>query len=296
MRVSVVATGIAAMAAQQPAPNYLSLDMNRSIQDRPAGAQPPGRAAGRPCRLAGRCHGSACSGDAGRAGCAAGPPVAAPAPVAAAPVAPIVASMPTPAPVYEAPVEAPVMVAPRSRGRACRPGARSGSGARRRRTDPRPGACPGSAAAPAGRRERLAGQAVLRRRRLRFGPSRHPPDGRPPGDRQSRAEPVPAHHGCLLGAESPPRPRERPRPSRSLPARRRPRTSLPWPRRLRFHARRRSRLRSASMSRSVRSPRATTTICRFRLSCGAKRTDAGKFLFSTHLRRGPAAPLFFDGA
>src|SRR6267143_1600089 len=29
MRVSVVATGIAAMAAQQPAPNYLSLDMNR---------------------------------------------------------------------------------------------------------------------------------------------------------------------------------------------------------------------------------------------------------------------------
>src|SRR5271154_2703900 len=32
MRVSVVATGIAAMAAQQPAPNYLSLDMNRPIQ------------------------------------------------------------------------------------------------------------------------------------------------------------------------------------------------------------------------------------------------------------------------
>src|SRR5215471_1761556 len=29
MRVSVVATGIAALAAQQPAPNYLSLDMNR---------------------------------------------------------------------------------------------------------------------------------------------------------------------------------------------------------------------------------------------------------------------------
>src|SRR5215510_4396613 len=32
MRVSVVATGIAAMAAQQPAPNYLSLDMNRPMQ------------------------------------------------------------------------------------------------------------------------------------------------------------------------------------------------------------------------------------------------------------------------
>ncbi|MFO1086322.1 MAG: cell division protein FtsZ [Reyranellaceae bacterium] len=32
MRVSVVATGIAALAAQQPAPNYLSLDMNRPMQ------------------------------------------------------------------------------------------------------------------------------------------------------------------------------------------------------------------------------------------------------------------------
>jgi len=32
MRVSVVATGIAAMAAQQPTPNYLSLDMSRPMQ------------------------------------------------------------------------------------------------------------------------------------------------------------------------------------------------------------------------------------------------------------------------
>jgi cell division protein FtsZ len=32
MRVSVVATGIAAMASQQPAPNFLSLDMNRPMQ------------------------------------------------------------------------------------------------------------------------------------------------------------------------------------------------------------------------------------------------------------------------
>src|SRR5690242_6564547 len=49
MRVSVVATGIAAMAAQQPAPNYLSLDMNRPVQTgqpalRPA-APPMGRIA-----------------------------------------------------------------------------------------------------------------------------------------------------------------------------------------------------------------------------------------------------------
>jgi cell division protein FtsZ len=50
MRVSVVATGIAAMAAQQPAPNYLSLDMNRPLQTgQPAlmsrGAAPVGRVA-----------------------------------------------------------------------------------------------------------------------------------------------------------------------------------------------------------------------------------------------------------
>ncbi len=32
MRVSVVSTGISAMAAQQPAPNYLNLDMNRPMQ------------------------------------------------------------------------------------------------------------------------------------------------------------------------------------------------------------------------------------------------------------------------
>ena len=50
MRVSVVATGIDAMAAQQPAPNYLSLDMNRPMQtgqpalSRPA-APPVGRVA-----------------------------------------------------------------------------------------------------------------------------------------------------------------------------------------------------------------------------------------------------------
>ncbi len=50
MRVSVVATGIAAMAAQQPAPNYLSLDMSRPMQtgqpalSRPA-APPVGRVA-----------------------------------------------------------------------------------------------------------------------------------------------------------------------------------------------------------------------------------------------------------
>ena len=109
MRVSVVATGIAAMAAQQPAPNYLSLDMNRPMQtgqpalSRPA-APPVGRVA-MPTAAA-----------APAPAMPAAPPVAvappAPPVAAAAPSAPIVASMPTPAPAYEAPVEEPVMMAP----------------------------------------------------------------------------------------------------------------------------------------------------------------------------------------
>ena len=48
MRVSVVATGIAAMAAQQPAPNYLSLDVNRPMQTgQPALSRPVAPPVGR---------------------------------------------------------------------------------------------------------------------------------------------------------------------------------------------------------------------------------------------------------
>ena len=48
MRVSVVATGIAAMAAQQPAPNYLNLDMNRPMQTgQPALSRPVAPPVGR---------------------------------------------------------------------------------------------------------------------------------------------------------------------------------------------------------------------------------------------------------
>jgi cell division protein FtsZ len=48
MRVSVVATGIAAAAAQQPTPNYLSLDMNRPVQTgQPALSRPPAPPVGR---------------------------------------------------------------------------------------------------------------------------------------------------------------------------------------------------------------------------------------------------------
>ncbi|HEY6984377.1 cell division protein FtsZ [Reyranella sp.] len=48
MRVSVVATGIAAIASQQPVPNYLNLDMNRPMQTgQPALSRPVAAPAGR---------------------------------------------------------------------------------------------------------------------------------------------------------------------------------------------------------------------------------------------------------
>jgi cell division protein FtsZ len=101
MRVSVVATGIAAMAAQQPAPNYLNLDMSRPMQ---TGQPALSRAAAPPV---GRVAMPA-------AATAASPPpppvvqapVAPPAPVAAPPV---MAPAPTPAPAMPTPV---VMHAP----------------------------------------------------------------------------------------------------------------------------------------------------------------------------------------
>ncbi len=105
MRVSVVATGIAAMAAQQPAPNYLSLDMNRPMQTgQPALSRPAAPPVGRVAMPA----------------AAMAPP---PAPMAAAPVAPVaappappmMAPAPEPAPMaavaQAAPAPAPVMAA-----------------------------------------------------------------------------------------------------------------------------------------------------------------------------------------
>jgi cell division protein FtsZ len=87
MRVSVVATGIAAMAQQAPAPNYLNLDMSRPIQTgQPALSRPVAPPVGRVAMPAAA--------------------VAPPAPMAAAPA-------PAPAPVVVAPVmQAPVMQAP----------------------------------------------------------------------------------------------------------------------------------------------------------------------------------------
>ncbi|MBL6650344.1 MAG: cell division protein FtsZ [Reyranella sp.] len=129
MRVSVVATGIAAMAAQQPAPNYLSLDMNRPMQTgQPALSRPAVPPVGRVAMPAAAAAPVAPPMAVAPAPMPA-PPVAAPAPapqpmVAAAPVAPppvqiaVEAPMPAPTPapmpvqfVASAPVE-PVMAPP----------------------------------------------------------------------------------------------------------------------------------------------------------------------------------------
>ncbi|NQW49827.1 MAG: cell division protein FtsZ [Rhodospirillales bacterium] len=111
MRVSVVATGIAALAAQQPAPNYLSLDMNRPIQTgQPALSRPAAPPVGRVVMPA------AATAAPTMPAAPVAPPLAAvappPAPIAAAvSAAPMMASMPTAAPAYEAPI-ASVMEAP----------------------------------------------------------------------------------------------------------------------------------------------------------------------------------------
>ena len=103
MRVSVVATGIAALASQQPAPNYLSLDMNRPVQTgQPALSRPVAPPVGRVAM-----------------------PAAAAAPAPVMPAAPVAAPVtvvppPPPAPIVEPapvvaiappPVPAPAMMA-----------------------------------------------------------------------------------------------------------------------------------------------------------------------------------------
>jgi cell division protein FtsZ len=131
MRVSVVATGIAALASQQPAPNYLSLDMNRPVQTgQPALSRPVAPPVGRVAMPAAAMAPAPVIPAAPVAAPMAPPPVTVvpppppvmePAPIAAmAPPAP--APMPAPAmvaevapiaaPVMEAPIEAPVASAP----------------------------------------------------------------------------------------------------------------------------------------------------------------------------------------
>jgi cell division protein FtsZ len=103
MRVSVVSTGISALAAQQPVPNYLNLEMNRPIQTgQPALSRQAAAPVGRVAMPA--------------APVAAAPAIPAAPPMAAAPVpfveAPAPQAMPAPAPVYAPIAAAPVMQAP----------------------------------------------------------------------------------------------------------------------------------------------------------------------------------------
>ena len=109
MRVSVVATGISAMAAQQPTPNYLNLDMSRPLQTgQPALSRPVAPPVGRVAMPAAAVAPTPVMPVPPPAA-----PITEPAPVAAAPVMqapPAPAVQAAPAPVMEAP--APVPVAP----------------------------------------------------------------------------------------------------------------------------------------------------------------------------------------
>src|SRR4030081_2448480 len=122
MRVSVVSTGFPAMAAQQPAPNYLSLDMNRPMQtgqpalSRPV-APPVGRIAMPAAAMAPPPAPMAAAPLAAPGTPVAPPPMMAPAPAPmaavpqAAPIAASVVAM-TPASVAETPIAAQVKMVP----------------------------------------------------------------------------------------------------------------------------------------------------------------------------------------
>jgi len=110
MRVSVVATGIAALAAQAPAPNYLNLDMSRPVQTgQPALSRPVAPPVGRVAMPAAAVAPPAPVAIAPAPVPVAMAPVAVAPPVPVAPPAPVM--MEAPEPVYaEAP--APVMAPP----------------------------------------------------------------------------------------------------------------------------------------------------------------------------------------
>jgi cell division protein FtsZ len=108
MRVSVVATGIAAQASQQPAPNYLSLDMNRPAQT----GQPALRSAASSVGRVAMPAMAAAPAPAPAAPMA--PPIPAAASVAPPPpaAAPMAAAAPAPALVAVQPPLAPAVEAP----------------------------------------------------------------------------------------------------------------------------------------------------------------------------------------
>jgi cell division protein FtsZ len=112
MRVSVVATGIAAMAAQQPAPNYLSLDMNRPMQTgQPALSRPAAPPVGRVAMPTAATAAPMPAAPVAMAPMA--PPAAPVAPPAPPMMAPAPMAEPAPAPIAHAPiVQAPIAEAP----------------------------------------------------------------------------------------------------------------------------------------------------------------------------------------
>ena len=203
MRVSVVATGIAAMAAQAPAPNYLNLDMSRPIQTgQPALSRPVAPPVGRVAMPAAAVAPSAPVAIAPAPAPVAMAPVAVAPPVPVAPPAPVM--MEAPEPVYAeapAPVMAPppievtvsVPTAPIAAPLAPAPIAASPPAGRRSRARARP-------AKTDGRRERLArdssGDPAGR-----AGRAGRPAGGACRGRREPLAEPVPAHHRGFRGAE-----------------------------------------------------------------------------------------------
>ncbi|MDI1284876.1 MAG: cell division protein FtsZ [Reyranella sp.] len=116
MRVSVVATGIAAMAAQQPTPNYLSLDMNRPMQTgQPALSRPAMPPVGRVAMPTAAMAAPAAPMPAApvmAAPVAAAPVAPPPAPIVAPPAPPAMTYEPAPAAMAEAPIPAQIMAAP----------------------------------------------------------------------------------------------------------------------------------------------------------------------------------------
>jgi cell division protein FtsZ len=106
MRVSVVSTGISAIAAQQPAPNYLNLDVNRPIQTGQPALSRPVIPVGRIAMPANPLAASAPP----PAPVMPAAPTAAPAPLAAA--APPEPMMEEPEPAMAEPAPAPVLEAP----------------------------------------------------------------------------------------------------------------------------------------------------------------------------------------
>ena len=285
MRVSVVATGIAAMAAQQPAPNYLSLDMNRPIQTgqpalsrpvappvgrvaMPAAAAPlpaPIRSGARARSAAGAADGGAAAGartDGGRRR-----------PHRSGPGADAGAGHGVSARAGRRGADpAQIMWRRRSRHRLHRR-RRPRRWHRRRRSPPLPHRLRPRAAEAAGRRERLAGQPSGDRPPVRATEPVARPVAARPAARAARptcssASPAPSRHPSRAATAAARRP-----PSRRSRARRR-KTSSRWrpsPR----PGRRRPRPRSISTSPSGPSPRAMTTTCKFRRSCVGKPTDAG---------------------